>query len=332
MLGINERSNISAWVQKLLPVAVTIAMAIYMGCRLTGLLNASAEQISPLNRTYGVAGILHIVILCLLSAALLLYIMRAGQKDVAAESMFLVCWLLVSALYLCASPLFNVPDEYAHFFRALEISYGKMVSKLNAAGTSGGDDLPIGAVSMGKNLVHVSWETLRANIGVTLTEETTFAEFSNTATYSPISYLPQALGILLARSVTDNVAVIAYGGRLANWLAITAFLYGAMKYLPWGKTALALIALIPMNISECVSMAPDGMVVALSAFMIAYVLHLRQTKQLLRGGAIAMLYGLAVAISLYKIVYLPICLIYLLIPAECCGGVKRRSVFTRLRL
>ncbi len=113
-----------------------------------------------------------------------------------------------------------------------------------------------------------------------------------------------------------------------NWIFITVILFTAIRLIPYGKKVLMLIALIPMNIHEAVSLAPDGMVVAVSALMAAFVMYLSEKqREKLSLQQIGHLYLLAVIISMYKIVYIPFCLIYLLIPAErFIRGVREKTV------
>jgi hypothetical protein len=54
--------------------------------------------------------------------------------------------------------------------------------------------------------------------------ETAVVPFSNTATYSPLAYLPQAAGVFLARSVGANVLIQVLAGRLFNVAAYISML------------------------------------------------------------------------------------------------------------
>lgn len=244
------------------------------------------------------------------------------RKTIKVEKAFIVLWCAFSMMYVCSNTMHNAPDESHHFYRAFEISMGHMVSDMNENEIKGGRELPLDTkFSPGK------WQSFVADRDARLSENTKFMVFSNTALYAPVSYIPQAFGILLARLVTDRLAIITYAGRFANWLCVTIILYFAMKLLPFGKEFLAIVLLMPMNLHEAFSMAPDAMVVAVSALMVAFVMHLRYVqKTQLTKAQIGMLYILALLISLYKIVYLPFCLIYLLIPKERFGSAKKMTI------
>ena len=256
----------------------------------------------------------HIQIFIALCAFLLLFWLVIQFFSISIVKVFLIFWVSLSLAYTCSNPLFNVPDEYMHFYRAYEISLGNFVSDYIEESNSAGTELPL---DIDLTSSYSNWQSFSENKGQELSENWTFKSFFNTALYAPISYIPQTVGIYIARHLFNNIAFIAYAGRFINWLAITILSCLAIKLLPYGKEFLTLSLLIPMNIHEAVSLAPDGMVVALSALLVSSVMYLRVVqKSALTISQILLLYALAIAISLYKIVYVPFCLFYLLIPYD----------------
>lgn len=256
------------------------------------------------------------------------------EKGCRLEHQFLIFWVGFSLFFGCCNTLFNVPDEIAHFYRAFEVSQGHVSSILDESAFIVGRELPIGG---DLNVLRESWPSFWENRGFRESTEPVFRSFFNTALYAPVSYLPQAAGIAAARLVTDRLALIAYAGRFSNWMFITALLWGAVRILPRGKRFAVLFLLMPMNLQEAFSLAPDGMTTALAVFMTALVMALREiwatgggektgdrANVAGRKGILAVLYSLAIIISLHKIVYLPLCLMYLLIPDEVFGGRKKK--------
>ena len=245
-------------------------------------------------------------------------------QKLSVEKNFLVIWTLLSMVYMFSGTVFKAPDETGHFYRSYEISVGGVVSEVQEGTGQGGRELPL---DVDLTLLENSWQSFSDNKGMTLTENEPFLVFTNLSLYCPVSYLPQSAGIFIARQLTDNVAVIAYAGRIANWLVITLTLFFAIKVMPMKKELLLLFSLLPMNIYESTSLAPDGLVVAVAFLMFAYVLHLRFVqKDKLKFGQYVLLYVMALAISLLKIVYLPICMIYFLIPAERFGSTAKKLI------
>ena len=251
--------------------------------------------------------------LCYLPAAAFLF-WRGGNV--------LFLWTALSLFFAISSPLFNVPDESAHFFRAFEVASGHFLSEFRQDTFEVGRALPIRDSLMP---LRESWPSFWEHAGMRESEELYFCSFFNTALYSPVSYLPQAAGIALARLFTDRLVLIAYAGRLVNWLCITGMLAAALRVLPRGRAFTAFFLLLPMNLQESFSLAPDGLVTAAAVLAAALVMNLRERQQKKMGAArLALLYALAVLLAMTKIVYLPLCLLYLLIPDAAFGGRKKK--------
>jgi len=275
-------------------------------------------QYATLEHKSGYMPFIIILIAVIIVAGGVWYIIQKYTFEI--ENAFLIFWCALSLLYVCSNTMYNAPDETHHFYRALEISMGHMVSDMNENQTKGGRELPLVNVNFSPG----KWQSLVGTRDARFSEDTEFKGFSNTALYSPVSYIPQAAGIFAARVITDRLIFVTYAGRLANWLCVTIILYFVMKLLPFGKEFLAVVLLMPMNLHEAFSLAPDSMVIAVSVFMIAFVMYLRYVQiSELSKVQILLLYVLALLISLYKIVYLPFCLIYLLIPSERFGDGKK---------
>jgi len=260
-----------------------------------------------------IAGIIATAVLCC-------FISRRKWK---LERAFLIMWLVCSTMMALSSPVGRVPDEATHFCRILSLSYGDAVSEQSEEGTTVGSKLPLPGDFLGNTY---TFRMLLKNADtMTLTDKESFFEFPNTSAYSPVTYLPQVLGVFLARHITSKIILIMYAGRIFNWLAITLLLYYSVKKALFGKEIIMLIALMPMNVQESFSMAPDGMVTALIIVMFCYILNLRygpDSDRKMSAVQIAAVYILAVSVSLIKVIYLPFCLAFLMIPWQRFGSKK----------
>lgn len=242
------------------------------------------------------------------------------------ERQFLLLWVAFSLMFALSNTLFNVPDEAAHFYRAFEVAQGHAVSVFHPSTFEVGRELPIEG-NLWLDVFRESWDSFWQHAGIRESQTLSFRSFFNTALYAPLSYIPQASGIAIARLFTDRLVVIAYAGRMANWLCITALSYAALCLVPRGKAFFCLFLLMPMSLQEGFSLAPDGMVVAIAVLMTALVMYLREIHRgKLRTFQLGLLYLLALLISLYKIVYMPLCLLYVLIPARKFGGKRQKAV------
>lgn len=263
------------------------------------------------------------IFLCAVGNLLLFWLLN--RENVSYIKVFLLLYGGLGAVYLGVIPFSMVPDESIHYFRAYEIADGNFISDIT-------DEEGHAAYMLTypwewentKDHLITQYE-VKEQMDLTESEENKVGHsFNATALYSPLSYLPQSCGIALAKLFTGKVWILFLMGRIFNFATIGAVMALAVHLMPYGKKYLILIALLPMNLHECISLAPDGMVTALVFLMTALVLYLRErgNKPLTRCQ-LAALYVLAVAVSLYKIVYLPFCLLYFLIPREQFGSKKK---------
>ena len=195
------------------------------------------------------------------------------------------------------------PDEAHHFYRAFEISCRNLFSK-SFPGGAGGNILPAGIEAYTDPSAVLDW----GNASPVL--------FSNTALYFPTCYLPQALGIRIARLFTNHTMAIFYAGRAANFATAYVLSILALKYMPFGKTILFIIMCFPVTLQEMVSLSPDAVTNALSFLFLAGVLRLcHDGKQLTRRQFVRLLVC-SLWLSAAKVIYVAAGLIAVLLPAS----------------
>ncbi len=264
-----------------------------------------------------------IVLTVLLIAGFALY------EKLPLENAFLILWTGLSIMYMFALPALNVPDEYNHFSRAYEISERHFMSDYNElTDGSAGRYLPF---DVDFTALSDSWESYSENKDMTLSDNLVRVGFSNTAIQTPLSYIPQSIGIFIARHVSHKLAFIIYFARTLSWLCVTALLYFAVKLIPCDKEIMMLIPLLPMSLQQAVSLSPDGMVLALSLFITAFVLRQKLVGNVpMKPAHYVIIYVSALLIALNKVVYLPFCLIFLLIPYHKFGGKRNKAIHTAI--
>lgn len=261
------------------------------------------------------------------------------RNSLCPEKMFALLYVMLFLLSFLAIPIFNTPDEYSHFFRAYEISQGHMISDSHQVMENGkektliGREFPDGLNAIQENNMRVTKYQVKEHEKDTLdSEQSHFYSFSNTALYAPLSYLPQALGIRLASFVTDRPIAMAYAGRICNSLLIGLVLFFAIRWIPFGKTGMAAVALMPMALQSFYSLSADGLALAAVFAMVSFVLHLRyQQEKPMSVRQKVLLYVITAFLCCCKIVYVPFCLLLFLIPPERFGKTTKeylRYVFS----
>jgi uncharacterized membrane protein len=148
--------------------------------------------------------------------------------------------------------------------------------------------------------------------------------FSNTAIHPPLTYLPQSLGIFVARQFSTSVLTWLYVGRVFNFLAWAALTFFAIRMTPVAKWAFAALALTPMSLFMAASQSNDVLTNGLSYVLVAYVLaRAFSPEERLSWRSVAVIAVLGMSVGLAKQAYFLLPLIFLLIPV--------RKFATRLR-
>jgi uncharacterized membrane protein len=229
---------------------------------------------------------------------------------VAAPAALLLCFIM---------PPLQVNDEIQHFFRAYQVS--TLVGLGRAQGGVAGGDIPVSLTLLVKGLVGslaiykvpplepqrlattLSWLRLKL-----APDQTVFADFSATVLYSPISYLPQASGMALARLAGGGPLACFYAARLANLAAALAMTAAALRLAPFGRYALLLVALLPTVLYLDASISQDaGMISALLLFVALCLRAYRDGAWSVRGAFLAALAGIILTMS--KAAYGPVMLL-----------------------
>lgn len=242
---------------------------------------------------------------------------------------------LLGLLYLVLTPPFQAPDEQTHFFRAYQVATGELIAIKR--GQRSGGVLPesllttVQASRLYEIQFHpdktLSWRETRALFSIPLQPKITrFVEFPNVVPYSPILYLPQSTGIFIGRKANAPPIILMYLGRLFNLLTSLCLFALAIHLTPICQAAFFLVALMPICLFQIASLSADGMTFGITLLFVAVVLNLAYAPdplpQRMRTGVLSLV---VVALSLVKAAYLPMLLLFLLLPTQIWGSKWRHA-------
>ena len=270
------------------------------------LFNASDVKIDALFNIRFIVSIIAIILITLL-------LLRKNQKT---EKKFIIIYVILEIFYLIFFPINNLFDETHHFDRRYEVTKGHLISEKYRFKNG-----YLGVTKVTKNVAKVSKSTpnYKGNFKVfNLKDKKSkqeYVELTNVSMYSFICYIPQALGVLFGRVFNLPIIFWGYLARLFNFIMFVFLLRFSLKNIPYKKTTLMFIALLPMTMQTAVSMSADCMTLGVSLDLISYILKLINNKNEMMIKKDYIILGiLSVLLSLSKIVYLPICLLMFLIP------------------
>ena len=258
---------------------------------------------------------------------------------------------ILALLWIIALPFGRVPDENDHFYRAYGISEGVIIAQ---NGENGQDAVTGGAVSadtdgdsyagsvmsvtkgayLPKGIdmkVPLHTSTFRDIIGNRGTKidknDLKWYNFPNMALYSPISYLPQLLGLMVSKIFTDRVMIMAYVGRILIAAFTIIMLAISIKLAPVKKETVFMVGLLPMVFQQGISWSADAFVNVMGIFFACYVLHLAyKDQEVLSVKEITILWVSGILIALCKVVYVPIILLMFIISASKFGGKLKKNI------
>lgn len=234
------------------------------------------------------------------------------------EKIFLFLSLTVGLVFVFV----NLPqaryDEHAHFWRAYEISNGYVASRVE-------HEFPKSIKKLFENEdgsypnKNMTYNTIKAKLSEKLNkEDKQQMAVGATAGNSPISYIPQTIGVFLGRILNLQPIIILWIGRIFNLLAYSLIIYLAIKIMPnkkW-KMIWLLIGIFPMSITLAASLSPDTIILSWTLLAISYVMKLKYEEKNISVKQIALLGFLFMIPAMCKIVYAPLILIFFTIPKE----------------
>lgn len=239
-------------------------------------------------------------------------------RNIKIEKLFLLYAILIGGIYIALIPAYSPPDEIVHVMTAYAQSNSIM-------GLENVDD--DGKVIIRKEDSWLFYE------GMSITANTYINIYNNllkpkqldgktTGMREPLStvafycYSPQAIGITIARVLSLNGILLLLLGRFMNLIFYSILIYYAIKIMPFAKSLLFVLALLPMSISLAASYSYDAMTIGLSFLLIAYILQLIFVKDMIKKKDWFYLVLLSLFLAPIKVIYVLIGLITLLIPKE----------------
>ena len=261
---------------------------------------------------------------------------RRGPFFIAPVTVFLLVAGLMGTVLTFLTPPFQVADEPVHFYRAYAISEGQLGSRKLWAHYFGGS-LPRSVVAVvdqvstglaGHPEKRQDLQLLRNALHTPLQPgERVDVEYTNATIYFPLVYVPQVIGITIARLLEAPPLVSFWAGRLGNLLVSLALTAVALRLMPFQRWAFALLALLPMVMFQRASISADPLTMSACLMLLALSLHFTFAHPApLRLPHLALLLASAIFVALCKQAYLPLTLVFLLLPVARLGSFKRYAL------
>jgi len=227
---------------------------------------------------------------------------------------------------------FRAPDEANHFFRAYEVSEGRLAASRRGVEFLG-DTLPASLAELAKTVSGFPnvppIETNRADVSAAWhlklkTNERVFLHFPGAALHSPLVYAPASLGISLGRVGHGRPLLLFYLARCCNAIVAGGLIGLALGRIWRCAPYLATIALFPMCLFQVGTLTADAITFGTSFLWFAEVLRAR-SEQISRPPRVRWIL-IALALSQLRFPYPLLGLLVFAVPLASIGPTRTASL------
>lgn len=241
--------------------------------------------------------------------------------------------LVFGATFAAVMPPTAVFDERVHFFRAYDLSEGRLVPTYRPSRET--DSWPASMLPASVERVSSGFEYLINHRDRRLDREK-FAEqwreplgadgprvrvaYQGTSCWCFVCYVPQAVGVRLARALGAGALAQLYAARVANLLCAITLVGLAIHRTPIFKRVMAASALTPLVSCLFGSVSADALTIALALLLTAVLLRMAVGSAPVGLRHLAPAFALGPVLGLCKLPYAAVALLYLAIPRTRVGS------------
>lgn len=239
-------------------------------------------------------------------------------KNLKVEQIFLLMGVIFGILYMVVLPPFTTPDEAVHvdttYYYSSKI-LGQQAVDENGYVLYRSDD-----ALYNHDEQHIptaqSYAILYHNLFKMDHSDGTVNFLRAPLSVSAIAYVPQIIGVTLARLFHLGTIQMLLWGRMIAMAFYLLCLYWAIKIAPIGKELLMVVALMPTTLQMAVSFSYDSTVLALCFLYTGVLLYLTLEAKNVTWHHIVLLALLFAWAAPGKLVYICLAFTLLIIPVE----------------
>lgn len=263
----------------------------------------------------------------LFSVFIVIFYILTVVKTKKIETVYLFTVLALGFFYCFVIIPFAVPDESMHASTVYRISNeimgvpdtssdGTIYKRTDDAATELNNDCNL-------YQYYIVYDQLFSKVGNADLYETGYRDTG----VSPILYAPAVVGVTAGRLLGLGTVPMYMLARLLTLLAFSMMTWWAMKKLPFGKSALFIICVLPMTLQQAASVSYDAIVNGVTILFAAVCFSMAFRKESLKKTDIVLTAVLGIILIMAKSgAYLPLVLLIAMIPAAKFGGQKRKWI------
>lgn len=250
-----------------------------------------------------------------LAGVFALTLLLQSQKIKIEHKYFFVA-IYCGLLFNFVMPPLGVPDEEAHFLEAYGLSntlLGKEVKQDNYVLLDEADKDSIIYLHDISSISewYDSFEIKKATGNIKEADMQ-----STVGSKAPWTYLPSAIGISIARLLNIHGNLLLLMGRLFNLLFEAGITALAIRILPYAKTYISVLGLVPEVIYLYGSYSYDGINLCLCILIVSYFLYLNAQEKKIKLHQLGILCLLLLLMIPIKLIYVFMALLVVLLPVR----------------
>lgn len=218
--------------------------------------------------------------------------------------------MLTGTFFCFYTPVMDSPDENFHYSRALYISEGHLCLPSNKQELLVSSDISDVETVFKKPLANTDLGRKEVS-----SKKVQYNNLANTNGYSFVSYLPQTLGILIAKVFHLSIFASILLGRFFNLLTFALLCRFAIKKSGPRQQIFGILAIVPINIYIAASFNQDAMANGL-IFLAIGIFYSFLDKKKVDYKDLLIYFCLSVLIALSKLPYVLLIGLLLFIPKE----------------
>ncbi len=256
-----------------------------------------------------------IAIATILFLVAVLFIIKHKLLSIAGITAVILSFFVIICLFVF--PPFTVPDEAAHFRSVYHVSNMIMFDfddKQDALRMRECDYKYL--MSSSNSLYHQSYVSEKGYDEVFADNTQVITTDRGYMTNKTIPHFAGGLGLSVARVVGLGPYWSFMLARIFNAALCVLMVYFAMRIIPFGKIAIAAIALLPINLHIIASCSYDAFTFGGVVLMFAYILYLMYDTKNIDWKRLLILALIIIAVVPQKVVYIGVAGLVLLIPKD----------------
>lgn len=234
---------------------------------------------------------------------------QLGRIIQKPELVFLILALIFGVFSAIVVPQLSIPDENMHFLRSYTMSTGHV---------SGDSD---NKCTFPTEVYDRAYSIYKGDYAAHYAEKVNFSvtqkEWCGTAaSYSPLVYIPHAIGFFMANLVWPSTGVMILLGRLASLALFIGAMHYIIKRVLVGKWVFVVVALFPTVVQQVASLSADSLTYVAIFAAVAYFLNLSTQRTAMTKHQIIGLMLVSGALVLTKVPDIVLLLFILFLPGR----------------